>query len=681
MHNNSSHANGNGNGNGHSNGASSKSEHLKLSATSTPTLPAGVTPDNAPPPPMTHPHHTKLEKVTETIMDRRGNGTLGPREPLRLKPLPLPQLSQQLHPLQPLQQHPQQVQPPQMKKVKSFKFEDLAVDEYSDDESYDIMDDGNGSDQNDGDSKVKRSRHMPLACPFHYLSHTRCDTKTCATRKLYHKNTSPLHDYQYRALKTLYSNHKPNRTFFMKQVKMLFRQFAPDGQRAFDELLKELKQQRIVNQSEIDQCIQQEQEQLQHKKRSPKSSSKKRSLSGRMTPTSPLFTGIPSSPSHSAVTATACSNLEPSPPLTPQPALPNPIQSVSRVKKPKTLNGNVSSRDTPRDTGNVPVGSKRKMDQLSLLAQQQQLILQQLENNDNRESKLVLDGLDFDPALLADYGRTYNTRNRKKRKVEDTVDETSGSESDSEFEDEKHTGIDQRGSGDSATVMIKTPAPGELQSHSMIHQEPTLTPSSAGSKGKLNEQDTPSFMASTPVDTHIQHQQMMSASPPGSLSGTASESTMSTVYAPISSSISSDSVNYESVNSTKTPAKSASQKECTPNDGMMWYEYDADKCDHQVLVQCQNGDWIVQENGAHKYVDMEDEDSDSESEDDNDMFFVDYVSETVYRSETRHYYSHPCPFPESKSTRQQQHHFTQSMSLEREEDIAKLLVVLKEPAK
>lgn len=509
-----------------------------------------------------------------------------------------------------------QPQPQPQKKLKHLKLEDFADDDEDDEDDDD-------SGDNDENGKVKRSRHMPLACPFHYLSHTRCDTKTCATRKLYNKNTSPLHDFQYRALKTLYSNHKPNRTFFMKRVKILFRQFAPNGQRAFDELLKELKQQHIVNQSEIDQCIQQEQEQLQHKRKSPKS--KKKSSSLKLPTTT---TGVP---------------------------LSNVSQNISagatvRVKKPKTCNSQANLSVNSSVATTTTVGSKRKMDQLTLLAQQQQLILQQLEmtnSTNDGSAPVIFDGLDFDPALLADYGRTYNTRNRKKRKVEERVEETSSSESEDESEDEK------------STVTIQTPA---REQQNLIIQEPTLTPNSATlSNTQPGAQDKSSFIVGV-----VEQQQKSTANLAAelvstSLSGTASESRMPTIHAPTIIASTETDTELRKADIVTQPSKETKM----PCNEVLWYEYDADKCDHQVLVQNKNGDWIVQENGGHKFVDMEDDD-----DDENDTSYLnsdDDDSDTEYHC---HSY-HPSSFPENEFA-------WQSFAPEhnQETDIAQLLVMM-----
>lgn len=459
------------------------------------------------------------------------------------------------------QQKPQQQQVPRGKKVhKSGQ----SVVKREEDNEPEVEE-----DEDSDHPKIKRSRHMPLACPFHYLSHTRCDTKTCSTRKLYSKNSSPLHDYQYRVLKTLYSNHKPHRTVFMKRVKVLFRQYAPDGQKAFDELLKELKQQRIVSQLEIDQCVQQEQEQLQQKRKSPKTKKK--------------------------VLKSASTN--------------GASQTNNRVKKAK----NTSSNGPASPNSPTQVGSKRKADQLSLFAQQQQKLFNQLEDgsvstpksagNSSGSAIATIDEeiLDFDPALFADYGRTYNLRNNKKRKMEEpyslepseeTADSEKEFEDDADEEDEKlSTSESDNSTGCTESPMINSNANNNFINNTcgaVVVKEAIVSPNtSMGNVHALSSSNIDNCPVSIQSNSNGSAVQSSLASPASSKAASIARSH-----------------NHAAVNTFADPSK-----------GLLWYEYDIDMCDSQVFIKSSDGNWIVQENGGEKCVDTEDEeDSDSDTQ-------------------------------------------------------------------
>ncbi|KAG2378484.1 hypothetical protein C9374_008123 [Naegleria lovaniensis] len=85
---------------------------------------------------------------------------------------------------------------------------------------------------------------MPTTCPYHYLTHLKCNAETCKTRKSYPQNEMMDQRYFF-LLKELYDKNHPRRGVINKILKDKFLKFAPNGEEAFVHSLSQMQREGI----------------------------------------------------------------------------------------------------------------------------------------------------------------------------------------------------------------------------------------------------------------------------------------------------------------------------------------------------------------------------------------------------------------------------------------------------
>nr|CAG4717202.1 unnamed protein product [Naegleria fowleri] len=91
---------------------------------------------------------------------------------------------------------------------------------------------------------------MPTTCPYHYLTHLKCNAETCKIRKSYPQNEVMDQRYFF-LLKELYDKNQSRRGAINKILKDKFLKYAPHGEEAFVHALSQIQREGI----NLNECI------------------------------------------------------------------------------------------------------------------------------------------------------------------------------------------------------------------------------------------------------------------------------------------------------------------------------------------------------------------------------------------------------------------------------------------